>query len=404
MTISHPPIDPRVAPGQPAMARSEAPDDQGEATASREVASEDPGEERGQGQGDDEGGRGWAEVPTRWYQRTSVRVGLALLVLAVGVAICPYPLYVTSECLILPTERVKLRPTVGGIIDEILVDEGQEVKQGQIVAKLDGRELRAKKREAEAELERLSAELERLRHGSRPEELEQQRAVVAARASDAAFAASEARRRQLMLESGVESRQQVEEGRRNLRMKREAHAEAKAGLRLLRAGSRREDIAAKEAQLAGARAQLELVDDQLERLLLRSPIDGVVLTPRFRERLHERVEAGGLACEIASTRVMRAEIMVPEREADTIRVAMPAVIKVESYPTRPFVGEVNFIAPAVEVAESENRIRVVAELGNEAGLLKQNMTGYGEVNCGRRMLIDLATRRLLRWVRVRFLL
>ena len=81
---------------------------------------------------------------------------------------------------------------------------------------------------------------------------------------------------------------------------------------------------------------------------------------------------------------------------------MPAIVKVESYPTRPFEGRVDFVAPTVD---GEHRhLRVVVELENDAGLLKANMTGYGEVEAGDHSLLHLATRRILRWIRVRYLL
>ncbi len=136
--------------------------------------------------------------------------------------------------------------------------------------------------------------------------------------------------------------------------------------------------------------------------IVRAPIDGEILTPRFREHINEGVEAGGLVCEIANTRRMRAEIFMPEREVDAIALGMPVIVKVESYPTRPFEGKVDFIAPMVD--GEDRRVRVVVELDNADGALKANMTGYGEVEAGDRSLLDLATRRLLRWIRVRFLL
>ena len=136
--------------------------------------------------------------------------------------------------------------------------------------------------------------------------------------------------------------------------------------------------------------------------IVRAPIDGEILTPRFREHVHEAVEVGGLVCEIANTRRMRAEVLVPEREVDTIALGMPAVVKVESYPMHPFEGKVDFIAPAV--SGEDRRVRVVVELDNAAGILKANMTGYGEVETGKHSLLDLATRRVLRWIRVRYLL
>ena len=136
--------------------------------------------------------------------------------------------------------------------------------------------------------------------------------------------------------------------------------------------------------------------------VVRAPIDGEVLTPRFREHINESVEAGGLVCELAQTQRMRAEIFVPERDVDVIRIGMPAVIKVESYPTQPFEGKVEFIAPTVD--GEGKRVRVVVELDNAKRMLKPNMSGYGEIEAGKRSLLDLATRRIVRWVRVRFLI
>jgi putative peptide zinc metalloprotease protein len=205
-----------------------------------------------------------------------------------------------------------------------------------------------------------------------------------------------------MAREGVGSVQAADQASRELEARRRAVAEAEAALRLLQAGSRPEEIAAQEAMLRRARAELAYVDERLAMTAVRAPIDGEILTPRFREHVHEGVEAGGLVCEIATTRVMRAEIFVPERELDALELGMPATVKVESYPTRPFTGKVSFIAPAVD---GEHRhLRVSVELDNEAGLLKANMTGYGEVEAGERSLLHLATRRVLRWIRVRFLL
>src|SRR5881628_979420 len=101
---------------------------------------------------------------------------------------------------------------------------------------------------------------------------------------------------------------------------------------------------------------------------------------------------------------MHAEIYVPEREADTVVVGMPVVVKVESYPLHPFKGKVDFIAPAIESRDSARALRVVASFDNRDGLLRQDMTGYGEIDCGKRSLFELATRRMLRWIRVRLLI
>ncbi|TMQ18985.1 MAG: HlyD family efflux transporter periplasmic adaptor subunit [Deltaproteobacteria bacterium] len=341
----------------------------------------------------------------RWYQRTSVRLLLALAVLTTAASIIHYPLYITSECTIIPSARVYVRSPIAGVLAAILVDEGTPVKKGDVIARLDDRHLVADRRKAKAETERIEAELERLRHGARPEEISQKRAELEARRTAVEFALKEARRRAGMLQEGVGSKQAQEEAQLDLQIKQNAAYEAGAALKLVAAGTRPEEIAAREAELKRARAELEFIDQKLaDMVVIRAPMDGVVLTPRFRERLNENVEAGGLVCEIADTQSVRAEIFVYEREADSIALGMPVVVKVESYPLHPFEGKVGFIAPAVESRDRINVIRVATMLDNRDHLLRQDMTGYGEVECGRKSLIDLDTRRLLRWIRVRFLL
>jgi multidrug resistance efflux pump len=338
-----------------------------------------------------------------WYQRRSVRFLAIVTVLTVIAAIIPYPLRITSDCTIFPTERIKVRSEIQGVLTEILVDEGQSVKKGDVIARIDDRALKSERMKALAEIEKFEAELSNLQKGRRPEEIQQQAAVLAARRTEAAFASKQAQRRNQMAREGIGSKQQAEDASRELQTKVRAVAEADAAMRLLKAGSRPEEIEAHVAVVKRARVELAYIDQKIAQTIIHSPIDGEILTPRFREHLNEAVEAGGLVCDIANMHRMRAEIYIPQRFVDVIAIGMPAIVKVESYPGRPFEGKVDFIAPAADEGEGR-RVRVVVELDNKEGLLKSNMAGYGEVEAGDRSLLDLATRRITRWIRVRFLL
>jgi multidrug efflux pump subunit AcrA (membrane-fusion protein) len=345
----------------------------------------------------------WRSQRTRaWHDRTWLRV-LMVIAAATGLtAIIPYPLRITSECTIIPIERAKVRSELAGVLAEILVDEGSAVKKGDVIARIDDRALKAERQRALAEIAKIEAELATLRQGHRREELKQQAAVLGARRAEVTFAGKEARRRTQMAREGVGSSQAADAANRELETRRQAMVEAQAALKLLQAGTRPEEIAAHEAMLHRAQSELAYVDERLAMTVVKAPIDGEILTPRFKERIHEGVEAGAMICEIANLRRMRAEVLVPEREVDAIALGMPTLVKVESYPTHPFEGKVGFIAPAVD--GDDKRVRVSVELENGAGLLKSNMTGYGEVEAGKRSVLHLATRRLLRWIRVRYLL
>lgn len=376
---------------------------EGEAAAEEEAPAEDDAAPTPEQVAEQEQQEVWAQQRKRtWHERSWLRALAVIAALAGIAALIPYPLRVTSECAIIPSQRVKVRSEIAGVLSEILVDEGQSVKKGDVIARIDDRALKAERLKILADIAKIEAELATLRQGRRPEEIKQQEAVLAARHNEVGFAAKEAARREEMAREGVGSRQAAEAATRELEGRRRAVAEAQAALELVRAGSRPEEIAAHEAVLKRARAELAYADEKLAMTVVRAPIDGEILTPRFREHINEGVEAGGLVCEIANTRRVRAEIFVLERQADVIALGMPAIVKVESYPTHPFVGKVDFIAPAVD--DQDKRLRVVVELENGDGKLKANMTGYGEVEAGDRSLLNLATRRVVRWIRVRYLL
>ena len=159
-----------------------------------------------------------------------------------------------------------------------------------------------------------------------------------------------------------------------------------------------------EASLQRAKAEVDYLEGEQERTVIRAPISGKVLTPRFRERLYESVQAGDRVCEIADARAVRVEALVPERFADVIDIGQPVVVKVHSYPLKPFHGEVLFISPAVEERDGLRFLRVETEIANEEGLLLPRMRGYAQINTGRRSLLTLGLRRVVRWIRVRFLI
>jgi len=343
---------------------------------------------------------------SRALERPWMRAALAAAVALTVLAIVPYPLTVTAECMVLPSQRRHVRAAMEGVLWEIDAEEGSVVKAGQVLARLDARPLEADARAAEAEIARLQANLARLRHGARAEEIAQQRALVAARESDAAFARAELERQSKLLEKGFVSREGLEAYERDLKVKDGEAAEARAQLKLLEIGARPEEIAALEAELRRGQAELLLAKQRLEEMaVIKAPIDGVVVTPKFQERLHERVAAGGLVCELAGRERMHAEIAVPERELDAIQVGLPVVVKVAAYPHEAFEGAVRLVGAQVEPrVGADGVVRVVTEIDDPRGLLRPQMAGYGEIRAPRQSLLSLGTRRLVRWIRVRFLI
>src|SRR5437773_11348413 len=100
--------------------------------------------------------------------------------------------------------------------------------------------------------------------------------------------------------------------RRELAVAQKEMEEARARLRLLEAGSRPEEIEGAEATLARLLSQRSHLEDQLRLVTVRSAVDGVVTTPKPRERVGQYMKKGDLIVEVHEFTTVRVEIAVPE--------------------------------------------------------------------------------------------
>jgi len=339
--------------------------------------------------------------------------------------------------------EVELSFKLPGRLEELLVDEGDAVRAGQVIARQDTEELeRQRAREAaaveaaeraleqaraavayqqraveqdtaarRAELEAAEKRLEELRNGSRPQEV--RAAQAALREAEAAFALAERdwERAQTLyrnedisaaqhdqfrtkyeaaraaLERAREQASLVREGprREQIEQQRAAVERARAALRLAEAGAlelerRRKELAMREAEVQRARAQLAMVDVQLSERVLKSPVDGVVLS-KSAER--GEVLAGGAAVVTVGDMArpwLRGYI--GERDLGRVKPGTAAEVTTDSYPGRKYAGRVTFISSEAEftpkqIQTEEERqklvYRIKIELANPRLELKLNM-------------------------------
>jgi multidrug resistance efflux pump len=331
-----------------------------------------------------------------------LRAAVAISIL-VGIGLIPYPLYITEPCAVLPSSRSEVRARTEGVLVEILADEGSNVRAGDVIARLEDRDTEAALARTLADIDRLRAGLAKLRAGARVEELARSEAALEMRRRAAEFAQAASDRQLALVRENLATEQDLAQSLRESTQAAGEVALAQAELDVLRAGFRREDVKAAEADLRRAELEADNLRRRLELLTLRAPIDGQIVTPKLGEQLHRHLAAGDLLLEIANLERVRIEIYVPERDFDVVHHGQPTTMKVQSFPLRPFRGNVDFVAPAVDQRSGVGVVRVVSEMDNPGGLLRENMTGYGEINAGQSNLIGLALRRVVRWVRIRFL-
>jgi HlyD family secretion protein len=231
----------------------------------------------------------------------------------------------------------------------VLVQEGDHVTRGQVLARLDTSRLAPQVAQAEAMVAAQRQAVDRLMNGSRPEEIAQARANLALAVADAGQARSRHARMQSLAATSAGravSRQDLDDA--------EAAAVAadarvmvnRKALDLEVAGPRKEDIAEAQARLKAQEAQLALLKQQLADAELTAPLTAVV-----RSRIVEPGEMASpqrSAFTLAITDPKWVRAYVAESDLGRVRSGMPAAVAVDAFRGHRFDGWVGFISPVAE--------------------------------------------------------
>jgi RND family efflux transporter MFP subunit len=181
----------------------------------------------------------------------------------------------------------------------------------------------------------------------------------------------------------------------------DAHARYQVALRELdrfQAKGLPAEAAVERARLDGLHAELDLWETRLERTRLRSPVDGIVASPRVEEQLGASFEPGDVFCEVVDPDRQEIEVAVAEADAGLLEVGMPVKIKLYAYPTRSFSGTVERIGVTAAREDDMPVFLVRAHLDSADVVLRSGMTGKAKVSTGPASLGRVMLRRPARWL------
>lgn len=252
-------------------------------------------------------------------------------------------------------------------IADVLVEEGEIVAPGQVVARLETRRLRDRIAALDAQVKAAEITLTRLKNGTRPEEIDQARSTVESARSDVDYANNQYERyRELWQKSPNSiSVKDVDQWRNQLKVAREQLVQAEKALALAVEGPRWEDVAEAEANLELARKNLAEQQNRLEDAQLKAPSRTVV-----RRRLMEPGDMASpqkpvLSLAVLSPKWVRA--YVSEAQLGFVKPGMDATVTTDSYPDQGIAGKVGFISSVAEftpktVQTTELRTSLVYEV------------------------------------------
>ncbi|RLB92765.1 MAG: multidrug transporter [Deltaproteobacteria bacterium] len=231
-------------------------------------------------------------------------------------------------------------------IAETFVEEGDRVKKGQVLAILQTNRLEAQIQEAEAQIAAQQEVVKRLEAGTRPQEIEQARAEVAAVKATVRNSMLNFERISKTSGTGATSQQALDNARAQLDVDMARLKVKEKGLNLALEGPRKEDIAAAKNTLEALKAALSLLKIRLADMTLISPSTGII-----RNRI---LEPGEMASPnqpvvtLALTDPKWVRAYVPEPDLGRINLGMKAKILSDSFPEQSFEGWIGFISPVAE--------------------------------------------------------
>jgi HlyD family secretion protein len=294
---------------------------------------------------------------------------------------------------------VRVSPQVGGRLLELHVAEGDRVKAGALVAKLDTADAELALDRARAEREQANAQLQLLLAGSRPEDIRQAEAQAAAADSDAgaadvelASAQEDVNRFEALLASNSGSRKQRDDAvtrrdtaKQRVQAARERVRAARENLSRLRAGARPQEIDAARARLAAAAAQIATIEKSISDATVLAPVGGIV-TEKLAD-VGELVQPRAPIVVITDLDHAWANVYADEPVIPRLRVGQPATLFTDAGGAG-IPGTISFVSAKaeftprnVQTAEERSKLvyRVKVSVDNSSGVLKTGMPVEAEL-------------------------
>jgi len=290
-----------------------------------------------------------------------------------------------------PVQTVNLSPKNSGILEELLVEQGDRVQQGQVIARMESADLRARLVQAEARVDQARARLAEVQAGNRPEETAQRRAEVAqaeAQVADAqtrlSLAETRLQRNRTLQAEGAISQDDLDAVAQEAQSARASLEAARANLRaveerlsLSRSGSRAEDVAEAEAQLKESIGNLQSAQVQLDDTVIRAPFSGIITQKYATEGAFVTPTTSASDASSATSTAIVAlanglEVLaeVPEVDVGQISVGQAVEIRADALPDQVFQGRVRLVAPEAVVEQNVTSFQVRVEvLSGETDLL-----------------------------------
>jgi len=324
--------------------------------------------------------------------KSGEKIAPVALIYVFGVALFGFILILTPGCRkaaennmirvtgTIESRTARISPRVSGRVLQVLVEEGQAVKPGQLLVELDHEYLDLQLRQAEAAVAAARAQLELLRRGARSEDISQAEQQLKQAEINLEQARNDAGRFRRLYEQGSITQKQKEEAETRLALAEAQYNQAREALKKLKSLARPEEIEAAEARLRQAEAAADLFKKNIEDSRVVCPVEGVVTEKAVEPG--ELVNPGTTLVTISTLDPVYLWVYVTAGELGRVRLGGRAEVTIDSFPGKIFEGRVVYLSPEAEftpknIQTREDRVKLVfavkIELPNPEGQLKPGL-------------------------------
>jgi HlyD family secretion protein/macrolide-specific efflux system membrane fusion protein len=293
---------------------------------------------------------------------------------------------------------VKIGARATGTIDKMLVQVGDVVKQGQLVARIDSREIQSQVAEARAKLLTEESALQRVRRVD-PLLIEEARAELDLTRAQADYLRSNAQRIKTLAKEGVVSQDELENALQQAEVETRRQNSRQAALQRQQREFE-ENLRQAELAVQATRANLDALRVRLSYTRIHSPIDGVVsqVTAQEGETIVAGLQVANLITVLDTSR-LEMWIYVDETDIGQVRTGQLAEFRVDAYPEKVFRGTIQTVYPEPEIRENIVYYKALVAIPKaEAAWLRPEMTTQVQIVVAEKDNVLRLPNAALKWV------
>jgi len=257
--------------------------------------------------------------------------------------------------------KIEANSKVTGRVAWIGVEKGDQVKEGQVLVRLEDQEFRAQYEQAVGAAESARAQLLQLEHGSRPEEIQQTEHNLSEARATAANDKVSLDRIKKLFDEGVMSKQALDDATAKHEASQQREHSLEQSYQLAKIGPRAEEIARAKGALMQAEGQAAYARSQLDATVIRAPISGTIL-----ERSVEKGElltgqfasAARPVFSMADLKDLQVELDIAQADFARLGPKQRGIVTVDAFPDRQYHGVIAEISPEANRQKATVQVKV----------------------------------------------